>query len=172
MISVPDRLFEAHLTVSNLDASLMFYCGQIGFDLAYVMPGRQAAFLWIGGRGRTMLGLWVTADSECIRSHLAFAVSVDDVLAAPDMLRSAGVIPLDFNGRPTNEPVVLAWMPAVSVYFRDPDGHLLEYIAMLPDDPRPSDGVVGWRDWSVSSADAITRARPEYSGLAGGLNRE
>jgi lactoylglutathione lyase len=167
MISVPDRLFEAHLTVSNLDASLMFYCGQVGFDLAYVLPGRQAAFLWIGGRGRTMLGLWVTADSEWMRSHLAFAVSVDDVLAAPEALRSTGVTPLDFNGHPTNEPVVLAWMPAASVYFRDPDGHLLEYIAMLPDAPRPLDGVLGWREWGATPTDATTHARPEHSGFAG-----
>jgi lactoylglutathione lyase len=35
----------------------------------------------------------------------------------------------------------------VSVFFRDPDGHLLEYIAMLPDAPRPEDGVVPWHAW-------------------------
>ena len=52
------------------------------------------------------------------------------------MLRSAGITPLDFDGRLTDEPVVLAWMPAASIYFHDPDGHLLEYIAMLPEDTR------------------------------------
>jgi hypothetical protein len=40
-------------------------------------------------------------------------------------------------------------MPAVSVYFRDLDGHLLEYIAMLEDEPRPDDGVVTWRAWTA-----------------------
>ena len=103
-----------------------------------------------------------------MRSHLAFAVSVDDVVAAPEALRSAGITPLDFNGHPTTEPVVLAWMPAASVYFRDPDGHLLEFIAMLPDQPRPSDGVVSWHDWMVTAGDANTHARPEYLGLIGG----
>jgi hypothetical protein len=47
--------------------------------------------------------------------------------------QQAGVIPLDFEGRPTEEPVVLAWMPAVSLYFHDPDGNLLEFLAMLED---------------------------------------
>jgi hypothetical protein len=47
-------------------------------------------------------------------------------------------------------------MPAVSVYFLDPDGHLLEYIAMLPDEPRPDAGVMTWNAWR-----AVSRAGPE-----------
>jgi len=42
---------------------------------------------------------------------------------------------------------VLAWMPAASVYFRDPDGHLLEYVAMLEDEPRHDESVVKWSAW-------------------------
>jgi lactoylglutathione lyase len=38
-------------------------------------------------------------------------------------------------------------MPAASLYFKDPDGNLLEYIAMLPDPPAPQRGVVAWSDW-------------------------
>jgi lactoylglutathione lyase len=38
-------------------------------------------------------------------------------------------------------------MPAVSVYFADPDDHLLEYLAMLPDEPRPDIGVVTYSEW-------------------------
>jgi len=72
------------------------------------------------------------------------------VLAAPRRLQSAGIVALDFNGRPTEEPVVLAWMPAAAVYFLDPDGHLLEYIAMLDGEPRPDDGLVEWRAWQES----------------------
>jgi hypothetical protein len=44
--------------------------------------------------------------------------------------------------------VVLAWMPAASVYFHDPDGNLLEYITMLDGPARPELGVVRWADWS------------------------
>lgn len=34
-----------------------------------------------------------------------------------------------------------------SIYFHDPDGHLLEYVAMLTEDPRPDGGVVRWHEW-------------------------
>ena len=53
-------------------------------------------------------------------------------------------------GDQQTEPIVLAWMPAVAVYFLDPDGHLLEYIAMLEGEPRPDEGVVEWHAWHES----------------------
>jgi hypothetical protein len=74
-------------------------------------------------------------------------------------LRNAGITPLDFEGRPTDLPVVLAWMPAAAVYFRDPDGHLLEYIAMLPHAPRPDFGVVPWRTWELMLSAETERPR-------------
>jgi hypothetical protein len=43
-------------------------------------------------------------------------------------------------------------MPAAAVYFRDPDGHLLEYIAMLSEDARPQAGVVTWRNWTLAAS--------------------
>ena len=47
----------------------------------------------------------------------------------------------------TTEPSVIGWMPAAAVYFRDPDGHLLEYLAMLDEPPRPDVGIVPWSSW-------------------------
>jgi hypothetical protein len=38
-------------------------------------------------------------------------------------------------------------MPAAAVYFRDPDGHLLEYLAMLDEAPKPDLGIVPWSEW-------------------------
>jgi hypothetical protein len=49
---------------------------------------------------------------------------------------------MDFWGRPTTEPVVIAWMPAMAIYFSDPDGNSLEFIAMLDEPPHPELGVV------------------------------
>src|SRR5262249_53579282 len=39
-------------------------------------------------------------------------------------------------------------MPAAAVYFRDPDGHLLEYLAMLPTRPRNDAGILPWSEWA------------------------
>jgi lactoylglutathione lyase len=149
MMTPAARLFEAHLPVADLDTSIAFYRDVVGLQKAYVTSDRRAAFFWIGGRGNTMLGLWVAgAGPQKMTMHIAFAASLEDVVAAPRALRSARITPLDFDGQPTDEPVVLAWMPAASIYFRDPDGHLLEYIAMLSEDARPEVGVVTWREWT------------------------
>jgi lactoylglutathione lyase len=146
-----DRLFEAHLIVADLDASIAFYRDRLGLERAHVVPARRAAFFWVGARGDSMLGLWQAgAGPQKTTTHIAFAITADDVIAAPQRLQSAGIVALDFDGQPTNEPVVLAWMPAVAVYFPDPDGHLLEYIAMLTGEPRPDDGVMTWRAWCES----------------------
>ena len=157
MIEARD-LFEVHLTVRNLDVAIRFYRDTVGLTLAHVTMERQAAFFWIGATGNAMLGLWAAGPApHSVALHTAFRVSLADVLAAPEFLRNAGITPLDFDGRPTDLPVVLAWMPAAAVYFRDPDGHLLEYIAMLPDEPRPDDGVVPWRTWELMQS-APTKA--------------
>jgi lactoylglutathione lyase len=68
--------------------------------------------------------------------------ALEDVLTAPERLRAQRVEPLSFFGHATDEPSVLAWMPAAAVYFRDPDGHQLEYLAMLDAKPRPELGIV------------------------------
>jgi catechol 2,3-dioxygenase-like lactoylglutathione lyase family enzyme len=142
------NLFEAHLTVNNLRRSMAFYGGALGLELAHIVPESTAAFYWIGGRGSTMLGLWeVGASPQRLSLHLAFKVDLSDLLQAPQTLRASEIIPLDFNGNPTEEPVVLAWMPAASLYFHDPDLHLLEFISMLPDPPQPELGVTSWTRW-------------------------
>ncbi|HBY58730.1 MAG TPA: glyoxalase [Solibacterales bacterium] len=143
-------LFETHLTVTDLDRSLAFYRDRLGLTLAAVFPEREVAFFWVGpGRG-AMLGLWAAGHGpQRMTHHTAFATSLEDVLAAPAALRAAGITPLDLDERPTSEPVVLAWMPAAAVYFKDPDGNLLEYIAMLDQQPRPERGVVAWSQWTL-----------------------
>lgn len=83
MITV-DRLFEAHLTVADLDASIAFYRDRVGLELAHIVPARQAAFFWVGSRGTTMLGLWAGGSApQKTTTHIAFAARREDVIAAP-----------------------------------------------------------------------------------------
>jgi len=141
-------LFETHLTVRDLDTSVAFYRDVVGLELACRVTERRVAFFWIGGRGQAMLGVWELGDGpNAMRLHLAFTSTVDQILAAPFVLKSKGVTPKGFHGEPVEEPVVIGWMPAISLYFNDPDGHILEYLAMLSQEPRPAIGVVSYSEW-------------------------
>lgn len=141
-------LFESHLTVSDLHRAVRFYRDVLNLPLARIIPQPRVAFFWVGAPGQAMLGLWETGHGpQRMSLHIAFEASLDDVLTAPAVLEKAGITPLDFDCKPTSEPVVLGWMPAAAVYFRDPDGNLLEFLAMLPQEPRPELGVVPWSVW-------------------------
>ena len=147
---VPVRgLFETHLTVRDVSRSVAFYRDVVGLPLALDLPERNAAFMWVGERGRSMLGLWGIGSSvNSLNLHIAFEVGLEDLLAAPERLRGQDVTPLSFFGEETGEPDVLAWMPAAALYFTDPDGHLLEYLTMLDDEPRPEAGVLSYSEWT------------------------
>jgi lactoylglutathione lyase len=154
MAAAPVRsLFETHLTVSDLGRSVEFYSEVVGLPLALEMPERGAAFFWVGEPRRSMLGLWSLGSAPMgMRMHIAFEVALDDVLAACDRLEAFGVTPLSFFGVEAQEPSVIGWMPAAAVYFLDPDGHQLEFLAMLDAPPQPDLGIVSWSDWTEQAA--------------------
>jgi lactoylglutathione lyase len=147
---VPIRgLFEAHLPVNDLARSVAFYRDVVGLRLAIELPERAVAFFWCGAPGKTMLGLWSHGSMPMGMSlHIAFDAELQDVLEAPARLRTLGQTPYSFFGQETDEPTVIAWAPAAMVYFRDPDGHLLEYLAMLEHAPRPDLGILSWSEWT------------------------
>jgi GNAT superfamily N-acetyltransferase len=67
-------LFEAHLTVSDLDRSIEFYRDVVGLPLALVLEERGAAFLWIRGPGKAILGLWAYRGRGIGRSLIDAAI--------------------------------------------------------------------------------------------------
>lgn len=134
--------------MADLARSTAFYRDTVGLPVALEVPDRGAAFFWCGAPGKTMLGIWSLGSMPMGMSlHVAFDVALDDLLAAPERLQSSGIQPLSFFGRPASEPSVIGWMPAAAVYFRDPDGHMLEYLTMLDEEPRPGAGIVSWAQW-------------------------
>jgi lactoylglutathione lyase len=86
-----------------------------------------------------------------ITLHVAFRVTKHDLLLAPKQLKARGISPLSFFGVETMEPSVIGWMPAAALYFRDPDGHLIEYLTMLDKEPRSHLGIVSWSEWLAQS---------------------
>ena len=142
-------LWETHITVADLDRSTRFYRDVVGLTFAHAVPERHVAFFWIGQPRQAMLGLWsIHTSPMAMKLHYAFQVTIDDLRLSVAALTRAGIEPLSGTGRPIEEPEVIPWIPAASVYFKDPDGHSLEFIAMLPDAPRPGMQRTTLYDWN------------------------
>lgn len=135
------HLYETHMSVADTAAAQAFYTGVVGLRFAHRDLTRDIIFLWAGHDRRSMLGLWgptTTYGRGFRKSHLAFAVTLAELLGAGERLRDRGVTCQDFRGEQTDEPSVIGWMPSAQLYFRDPDGHSVEFIALLDDPPDPS----------------------------------
>jgi lactoylglutathione lyase len=95
-------LFETHLTVSDLQRSIVFYRDIVGLRLASEVSERNATFFWIGNSSyssrRSMLGLWSVGTAPlCLNLHVAFEVAtINDLLDAPKQLKAQGIAPLSF----------------------------------------------------------------------------
>jgi lactoylglutathione lyase len=108
-----------------------------------------------------MLGLYSLGSTwplTIMQHHIAFEVTLEDLFAAPQKLQAAGVTAVGGRREPIEVPVVFSWMPAASVFFDDPDGNFLEYIAMLDEEPQPELGLLlSWSEWQSG------RRKPEKS---------
>ncbi len=141
-------LFETHIPVVSLEAAMQFYGQVLGLTLGRYEADRRVAFYWLGRWGEAMLGLWEKPRTEVTPLHYAFRCEVEDVLKhSVGYLKERNLPCYNFLRDGRERPMVFAWMPAVSIYFRDPDGHSLEFIAMLPGQPRPEAGVLSYEEW-------------------------
>ncbi len=153
------HLYEAHLPVANTEIAKDFYTDVVGLLFAYRDPTRDIVFLWAASKEQGMIGLWGpnTAygrdDGIARKCHVAFALSFDQLLVAIKRLNERGIETLGFGGHKTHEPTVIGWMPSAQIYFRDPDGHMLEFISVLPDPPDPTFTGV-YSDWRKLTSNA------------------
>ena len=143
-------IYETHLPVRSLDRSIPFYRDKLGLTLATLIPERKIAFFWVGDKTQSMLGLWEAGSAPLhMVLHFAFRMPLEHVLTAPARLSAQGITPRGFDGTPVDEPDVIGWMPAASVYFKDPDGHSLEVISVLDAAPDADFGVAPYSDWQA-----------------------
>ena len=153
-------IFEAHLDVADLERSLDFYAATLCLEVAvrrevdaarvdgHSRGARRFALLWVGGHGHAMVGLWERASDRIRPQHFAFEVALSDLPRLVADLEQRGVAFRDFFQQPTSVPSVFGFIPAASIYFDDPDGHVLELLAPIPAAPRPDLGIVSWTEWS------------------------
>src|SRR2546426_12629701 len=79
------HLYEAHVPVADTEAARRFYVEIVGLQFAHRDLRRDIVFLWAGANRQSMLGLWgpsTTLGRELHKCHIAFAVSLPELLAA------------------------------------------------------------------------------------------
>ena len=148
-------LYETHIQVSNLENSIQFYTEVLGLKLAHMDETRPIAFLWIGDQKESMLGLWEQKENLQTR-HFAFSADKEDILNySVDFLKTKNLQPYNFLKNGSIQPMVFAWMPALAIYFNDPDGNQLEFISILEGDGKPELGVISYEEWMKKSSEMI-----------------
>jgi lactoylglutathione lyase len=142
-------IYETHLAVENLQQSVDFYENTLGLaPCSYYNDGRKIAFFWVGKPQEYMLGLWETAKADIRPQHFAFRCEKDFILnESVNWLKQKELQPYNFLKNGTENPMVFAWMPALAIYFKDPDGHILEFIAILEGNPIPDGGIISYEEW-------------------------
>ena len=137
-------LAELVLIVEDVPAAARFYEDVVGLTLENE-PSEEWAWFWAGeqsARQRVALHRGPLLFEERSpypegerfgRVHFAFEIARDELDAAVDRVRKAGV---EVHG-----PVELEWMRARSYYFYDPDGNLLEFWSPDPGQAAPSSAL-------------------------------
>lgn len=142
-------LYETHLFVENLETSINFYKNILGLEQCYFEAERRTAFFWIGKPKEAMLGLWEKPKSAIDKRHFAFRCDKEFILnKATEFLNGHKLKPYNFLNDGTDRPMVFSWMPAIAIYFNDPDGHYLEFISIIDGKARPELGVISYEEWT------------------------
>lgn len=150
-------IYEVHLPVSDVNRAMDFYTGKLGFEPGFGERGDSSVLLLYNRNGtRWMLGLFEVDGIDHrhpAEYHLSFRIATEEADRMIPMLEERGIDPVHPPAAPEQgrmeEPIVHGWMPAAAVFFRDPDGHLLELIAELPGEPRPDYVYYPLSEWQA-----------------------
>ncbi len=122
-------LHHVSIMVSDLSRAKAFYCDLLGME-ALPRPDQPIEGMWLSAGGRqvhVLVGEVDTAPLTESRKRLEgkgaaghFALAVDDVHAVADTLKR--------NGHPPLGAVIRRPDGSASVFCRDPDGNLVEFI--------------------------------------------
>ena len=117
-------VYEVAVRVKDLSKAEPFYREVLGLEVGIRDEKRHWLFLRAGGDA----GMVVLQEDkgEWPLQHFAFTLDEADIERAASMLRERGV---EVEG-----PVFHQWMSSTSLYFRDPDGHDLELLALVRSD--------------------------------------
>jgi len=86
------------------------------------------------------------------KRHFAFRCDEEDILIrSVKYLKERSLEPYNFLNDETEKPMVFAWMPALAIYFNDPDGNVLEFIAVLEGEANLELGVISYEEWKKAS---------------------
>jgi lactoylglutathione lyase len=140
-------LYETFVYVSDFQRSRRFYEDLLGLTVGWLSEERRIVLYWVGPPGHSMLGIVERASEKMSPQHFSFEIALGDMKEAVSFLERRGIRGHNMIDKGPS-PQVHGWMPAVSLYFEDPDGHLLEFISMLPDKPRPEVGPLLWEEWN------------------------
>lgn len=141
-------IYETHINVENLERSIDFYKYVLGLQLCSYSDTRRIAFFWVGNFQEYMLGLWEKPQKEVVKMHFAFRCDKEDIInKSVGYLRARNLKPYNFLNDKREIPLVFAWMPAIAIYFDDPDGHCLEFISILEGEPNEELGIITYEEW-------------------------
>ena len=143
-------LYETHLFVENLERSIDFYTNTLGLEQCRLNDDRRIAFFWVGKPKQQVLGLWEKPKDQIDSRHFAFECEPNWILnESVNFLKKHNLNFWNFLNDGTQRPMVFSWMPAIAIYFNDPDGHTLEFIGILEGDSKPEKGILSYKDWKA-----------------------
>ena len=104
-----------------MKAAEKFYREIVGLPFAYRDPTRDIVFLWADAKEKAMLGLWgpgTAYGKQSEKCHIAFAVSLDQLIDTIKKLTENGIDTFGFGGNKTDEPSAIGWMPTTQIFQR------------------------------------------------------